>query len=136
MDGDGFPVVGECGGHGMSAGASGPVKPSPTAVYDQPVTRIVTDYEEFPGDIDRLISVQVTARVSGYLNDPVYFKDGTMIEKDAKLFQIDPSGVPGRPPSGRGNVSSSIEAHVERLKKEYRRAKNLLSSAIGQPGRI
>ena len=29
------------------------------AVYDLPVTRTVTDYEEFPGQTDAIISVQV-----------------------------------------------------------------------------
>ena len=34
-------------------------------------------------------SVQVRARVSGYMTS-VYFSDGSLVEKDAKLFEIDP----------------------------------------------
>ncbi len=122
-----LPLLASAAAAGCQQAKSGPVKTSPTAVYDLPVSRTVTDYEEFPGDIDTPYSVQVTARVSGYLNDPVYFKDGTMIEKDAKLFQIDPRMYQADLHRAEGTVSQ-YEAHVERLKKEYVRAKNLLSS--------
>jgi multidrug efflux system membrane fusion protein len=112
---------------GCQQAQSGPVKTNPIAVYDLPITQVVTDYEEFPGDIDTPYSIQVRARVSGYLNDPVYFKDGTMVEKDTKLFQIDPRMYQADLHRAQGTVAQ-YEAHVERLKKEYVRAKNLLGS--------
>ena len=122
-----LPLWASAAATGCQQAQSGPVKTTPIAVYDLPVTRTVTDYEEFPGDIDSPYSVQVTARVSGYMNDPVYFKDGTMVEKEAKLFEIDPRMYKADLDRAEGTVAQ-YEAHVERLKKEYTRAKNLLAS--------
>ena len=82
---------------------SAPVKPTPIAVYDLPITRVVNDFEEFPGpDPLRSTPLQVRARVSGYINDPVYFKDGSMVSKEDKLFEIDPPDVQGGPGPGQG----------------------------------
>ena len=61
----------------------------PVATYDSPITRTVTDYEEFPGQTDAIISVQIRARVSGYMTK-VYFKDGDLVEEGNLLFEIDP----------------------------------------------
>ena len=55
----------------------------------------------------------------------VYFKDGTMVEKDAKLFQIDPRMYKADLDRAKGTVEQ-YQAHVERTKKEYLRAKSLL----------
>ena len=48
-----------------------------TATSDQ-----ITDYEEFIGHFDAINSVEVRARVNGYL-DKVNFKDGDEVEKGA-----------------------------------------------------
>ena len=116
---------------GCQQAQSGPVKTAPVAVYDLPVTRVVTDYEEFPGQSDAIISVQIRARVSGYMTN-VYFKDGTQVEKGDKLFEIDPRQYKAELERAEGNVQQ-IEAHRRRLEKEYHRAKNLLSQrAVSQ----
>ncbi len=54
----------------------------------------------------------------------VYFTDGTMVQKGDKLFEIDPRMYKADLDRARGTVAQ-YEAHVERLKKEYTRAKNL-----------
>lgn len=56
-----LPLLASAAATGCQQAKSGPVRPSPTVLYDTPVTRTVTDYEEFPGDIDTPYSVQVTA---------------------------------------------------------------------------
>jgi multidrug efflux system membrane fusion protein len=116
---------------GCQQAQSGAVKPTPTVVCDAPVTRVVTDYEEFPGQSDAIISVQVLARVSGYMTR-VYFKDGTQVEQDAKLFEIDPRQYKAELDRSEGNVQQ-IEAHRRRLEREYQRAKTLFSQrAVSQ----
>ena len=97
------------------------------AAYDLPVTRTVTDYEEFPGQTEAIISVQVRARVSGYMTK-VYFKDGDLVEEGNLLFEIDPRQYKAEFERAEGNVQQ-IEAHRRRLEKEYHRAKNLLAMA-------
>ena len=56
----------------------------------------------------------------------VYFQDGTMVKKEDKLFQIDPRMYKADFDRAEGTVEQ-YKAHVERLKKEYNRAKNLLA---------
>ncbi len=104
---------------------SGPVRTTPIAVYDLPITRVVTDFEEFPGQTDSIYSVQVRARVSGYMTN-VYFKDGSMVQKEDKLFEIDPRMYKADLDRAKGTVEQ-YEAHLARLDKEYHRAKNLLA---------
>ena len=85
------------------------------------------DYADFPGSTDAIISVQVLARVSGYMTK-VYFKDGTLVREGDKLFQIDPQQYKAELERAEANVKQ-IEAHRWRLEREYHRAKNLLAVA-------
>ncbi len=95
------------------------------AAYDLPVTRTITDYAQFPGQTDAIISVPVTSRVTGYMTE-VHFKDGDMIKEGALLFKIDDRQYKADLERNEGN-KDQIEAHTNRLEKEYRRAKTLLA---------
>ena len=76
-------------------------------------------------------SVEVRARVSGYL-DKVNFKEGALVKKDDKLFEIDQRPYRAELDRARATVAQ-IDAHVRRLERDYKRAKNLVTrSAIGQ----
>src|SRR5581483_8810036 len=59
-----------------------------TVTVAQPVRDTVTDYEYITGRIEAKDSVQVRARVNGYLAK-VFFKEGDEVKKGAKLFEID-----------------------------------------------
>jgi RND family efflux transporter MFP subunit len=116
---------------GCQPAQSQQMRPPTIAVYDLPVTRTVTDYEEFPGETDSPYSVQVRARVSGYMTN-VYFHDGDMVKKGDKLFEIDPRMYKADLDRAEGAVKQ-YHAHVERLKKEYNRAKNLIGRGSISP---
>src|SRR5262249_59322518 len=61
----------------------------PTAVLvANPLERPVTDYQVFTARTQAVESVEVKARVTGYL-DKLLFKDGDVVKKDQPLFQID-----------------------------------------------
>ena len=60
----------------------------PEVLFTFPTTDEVTNYEEFIGHTDAVNTVEVRARVTGYL-DKVNFNDGDEVEKGALLFQID-----------------------------------------------
>lgn len=62
--------------------------PPPEVEVSRPLLRTVTDYEEFTGRTDAYDSVQVQARVSGYLAK-IHFTDGDEVKKDQLLFEID-----------------------------------------------
>jgi len=67
-----------------------PVPATPQAVsVSHPVEREVTDYAEFTARIAAVESVEVRARVWGYLAK-VNFKEGDLVAKGDVLFEIDP----------------------------------------------
>ena len=100
-----------------------PVKPPEVVLYARPVMRTVTDHEEFPGRTDAVMSVQVTSRVSGYMNQ-VYFQDGQQVEKGDVLFQIDPREFQAELDRAKA-ANQQAEAHAKRLNNEFQRAKVL-----------
>jgi RND family efflux transporter MFP subunit len=61
----------------------------PTVTVSEPLQRQVTDYQEYTGRIAAVDSVQVRARVSGYLQK-INFKDGTEVKEGTVLYEIDP----------------------------------------------
>jgi RND family efflux transporter MFP subunit len=73
-------------GEGQQRQASAP--PPPAVTVAPPVTKTVTDHDEYVGRFTAVNSVEVRARVSGYL-DSVDFKDGQMVKKGDLLFTID-----------------------------------------------
>src|SRR5208283_456438 len=62
--------------------------PLPVAV-SYPVEREVTDHADFTARTAAVDSVELRARVSGYL-DKVNFKEGALVKKGDVLFEIDP----------------------------------------------
>lgn len=103
--------------------AARPAKPPDVVLYARPITRTVIDHEEFPGRTDAVMSVQVTSRVSGYMNQ-VYFQDGQQVEKGEVLFQIDPRPFQAELDRAKA-ANQQAEAHAQRLNNEFQRAKVL-----------
>ncbi|REK08955.1 MAG: hypothetical protein DWQ37_19005 [Planctomycetota bacterium] len=60
----------------------------PLVRVTNPITRDVTEYAYFTGRTDAVESVEVRARVTGYLVS-VDFHPGCDVEKGQRLFQID-----------------------------------------------
>jgi len=65
-----------------------PAAPPPEVTVAQPVKRSVIDRDEYVGRFVAVDSVEVRARVSGYL-DKVHFTDGQMVKQNDLLFTID-----------------------------------------------
>jgi RND family efflux transporter MFP subunit len=96
-----------------------------------PVERDVTNYADFTGRTAAVDSVEVRARVWGYL-DKVNFKEGALVKKDDKLFEIDPRLYRADLARAKGAVAQN-DAHVRRLERDYQRAKGLFArGAVGQ----
>ncbi len=111
-------------GCGQASSQTGPPPPPATeVVYDTPITQVVTDYEDFPGRTDAIYTVDVRARVSGYLKR-VYFHDGQEVRKDDLLFLIDPRPFQATLDRQKGTLEQA-DAHSKRLNNEYHRAKLL-----------
>src|SRR5690348_9877236 len=61
----------------------------PKVTVAAPLSREIRDDDEYTGRIEARETVEVRARVSGYLQE-IYFKDGDFVKKDQPLFLIDP----------------------------------------------
>src|SRR5581483_5350160 len=66
--------------------AGGP--PPPAVTVAKPTARTVTDYDEYVGRFVAIDSVEVRARVSGYL-EKIHFQDGALVKQGDLLFTID-----------------------------------------------
>ncbi len=77
-------LLGACGD---GKKAQGPQGPAVTVAH--PIQKEIVESDEFTGRLAAVESVEVRARVSGYL-DKVAFKAGQMVKKDDPLFVIDP----------------------------------------------
>src|SRR5262245_59451058 len=104
--------------------------PTPVTV-SRPVERDLTDYADFTGRPAAVDSVEVRARVWGYL-DQVHFKEGALVKKGDVLFEIDPRLYRADFERTRGTVAQ-YEARVHRTERDHRRAKSLLArGAVSQ----
>jgi RND family efflux transporter MFP subunit len=66
--------------------ATAPVLPVTVA---KPLVETITEWDEFTGQFEAVDSVEIRARVSGYL-DTIGFTDGQLVKKGDLLFVIDP----------------------------------------------
>jgi len=62
--------------------------PPPAVTVAKPQKQSVVDYDEYVGRFIAVDSVEIRARVSGYL-DKVHFKDGQIVKQGDLLFTID-----------------------------------------------
>jgi RND family efflux transporter MFP subunit len=61
--------------------------PPPAVTVARPTRQSVTDYLELTGNTQAVMTVQLIARVAGYL-EKVFFQDGQMVKKGQPLFLI------------------------------------------------
>ena len=114
-------LLGGCGAQGQDskAGGPGPMPPVPVKT-GLPLQKELVDWDEYTGRIEAVESVEVRARVSGYL-DQVKFRDGDKVKKGDLLFVIDPRPY-------RAELSRA-EAELERARSRLELARNDLERA-------
>lgn len=94
--------------------------PLPNIKIAQPLSQQVTEWDEFTGRVEAVNSVDIRARVSGYL-DKVNFTAGSRVNKGDLLFQIDPKPFKAQ--------LDFAQAELERAKSRHELAKNDLARA-------
>jgi RND family efflux transporter MFP subunit len=99
--------------------------PIPVTV-SHPVERYVTDHADFTGRAAAIDSVELRARVWGYL-DRVHFKEGALVQKGDVLFEIDPRIYRAALHQAEGNLAS-LEARLVRLNADLARAQRLVNT--------
>ncbi len=95
------------------------------AAYDLPVTSTITDYAQFPGQTEAIISVPGdVARFR--LHDGGPFQRRRHGQGRDLLFKIDDRQYKADLERATKATKEQLEAHTNRLEKEYQRAKTLL----------
>ena len=100
--------------------------PPPQVTVSQPLHREVMEWEEYTGRLEAVESVEVRARVSGYLQS-VNFKDGGLVKKGDLLFVVDPRPYQAELQRAKAELAMAI-ARLEHAEKDFARAQLLLRS--------
>lgn len=103
-----------CWGAGCSSPAPPATKRSTVAVtVARPIAKEVTDYAEFTGRVAAVNTVEVRARVRGYLTK-VLFTEGVEVKKGQQLYQIEPDDYQA--------ALTQADAEIERNKQSLVKA--------------
>lgn len=108
-----------------------PVAPpaiTPEVEICTPVYREVTDREDFTGQTEAVKTIDLRARVTGYLK-AVHFRHGAEVKQGDLLFEIDPPYYQAEADRASGVVAEA-EARAERTTLDYERAKKLHSTNV------
>ena len=90
----------------------------------KPIERGVVDQDEYVGRFVAVDSVEVRARVSGYL-DKVHFRDGQMVKQGDLLFTIDKRPFQNTLDQARANLAQA-KANLAFTEADLERAKQLV----------
>src|SRR5690349_5378065 len=115
------PVLAGCG-QSQPPASAGP--PPPAVTVAKPVERTITDQDEYVGRFVAVNSVEVRARVSGYLSE-VHFRDGQMVKQGDLLFTIDKRPFQNALAQARGNLAQA-KANLAFTQADLERAKLLV----------
>jgi RND family efflux transporter MFP subunit len=100
------------------------IEANPEVSVSVVIARTVTDYEDFPGRLDPVNSIDIRSRVTGFLAK-VNFKEGSIVKKGEVLFEIDERPYKAELERTQGIVLQ-MQGRLERLKADFARAEMLL----------
>jgi RND family efflux transporter MFP subunit len=106
-----------------SKGPEMPAPRPPEVLVSVPVTKEITDHEDFTGQTESVAGVAVRARATGYLRD-IHFKDGSYVKKGQLLFEIDDRPYEAELRRAEFTVKQA-ESRLKRLETEFKRAERL-----------
>src|SRR6476646_850848 len=112
--------IASCGERQQQGGAP----PPPTVTVAKPIKRTVFDFDEYVGRFTAINSVEVRARVSGYL-DKLHFKDGQLVKQGDLLFTIDKRPFQNTLDQARANLVQA-QSNVAFTESDYTRGQQLV----------
>ncbi len=83
-----LPLVGALAACGQSQSQPQAMPPPPQVTIAKPTSKMIADQDEYVGRFVAVESVEVRARVPGYL-EAIHFQDGQMVKAGDLLFTID-----------------------------------------------
>jgi RND family efflux transporter MFP subunit len=113
-------LVASCGEQKQQAGAP----PPPAVTVAKPQKRTVVDYDEYVGRFVAINSVEIRARVSGYL-DKLHFKDGQVVKQGDLLFTIDKRPFQNTLDQARANLLQA-QSNLAFTESDYTRGQQLV----------
>jgi RND family efflux transporter MFP subunit len=117
--------------YGCSPRSEAQAPPAPAVTVATPLVQTVQDWDEFTGRFEATQSVEVRARVGGYISG-VHFRDGDYVRRGQLLFTLDPRPAQAALASARAQLSQA-QAQLTLARSELARAETLLESqAISQ----
>lgn len=117
--------------YGCSKGQEAPAQGAPPVTVAAPLSQQVVDWDEFTGRFEAPRSVDVRARVGGYIQS-VHFKDGDFVRQGQLLFTLDPRPAQAALASARAQLAQG-QAQLTLARTELTRAEGLLASqAVSQ----
>jgi membrane fusion protein, multidrug efflux system len=116
-------AISSCDSQTHSDAQSAP--PPPHVKIAQPLAQEVTEWDEYTGRIEAVSSVDIRARVSGYL-EKVNFKAGARVKKGELLFEIDPKPFIAQLQYAQAELESA-KVKRELAKNDLERAERLFS---------
>lgn len=112
-------LVASCGEQKQAA-----APPAPQVTVALPTKRTVFDYDEYVGRFVAVNSVEIRARVSGYL-DKVHFTDGQMVKQGDLLFTIDKRPFENALAQARANLTLA-QSNLTFTEGDFQRAQQLV----------
>ncbi|WP_338577698.1 efflux RND transporter periplasmic adaptor subunit [Brevundimonas olei] len=117
--------------YGCSKGQEAPAQGAPPVTVAAPLSQQVVDWDEFTGRFEAPRSVDVRARVGGYIQS-VHFKDGDFVRQGQLLFTLDPRPAQAALAAARAQLAQG-QAQLTLARTELTRAEGLLASqAVSQ----
>lgn len=117
--------------YGCSQPSEAQAPPAPAVTVATPLVRAVQDWDEFTGRFEATQSVEVRARVGGYIQG-VHFRDGDYVSRGQLLFTLDPRPAQAALASARAQLAQA-QAQVNLARTELTRSETLLASqAVSQ----
>jgi RND family efflux transporter MFP subunit len=92
----------------------------------QPLVRELIEWDEYTGRLEAVDSVEVRARVNGYLQS-IHFQDGQIVKKGDLLFVIDPRPYQAEMDQAQAELKLG-KARLQLAHDNLARAKKLLSA--------
>ncbi len=93
-----------------------------------PIIKPIEIWDEFTARIDAVKSVEVRARVSGYLAK-INFSEGQMVKQGDLLFVIDPRPYEAAVASAKANIAE-VEARLALAKSNLERARSMYKATV------
>jgi RND family efflux transporter MFP subunit len=98
----------------------------PEVAVCRPVEREVTDFADFTGRVEPSVSVDLRARVSGFL-DKVLFKEGSEVKKGDLLFQLDDRAQRAEMTKAQAELTRA-EARLKQAEADHQRIARLVDA--------